>query len=96
MGEGVTHWEQEFPCFHHSYLEEAIEKQGDHHLYLPFSHDVHSVILHLEGIIGGQIHCLSFLAMVGSIDEAARRRREKFCSTLNLLEDKQHFEGGGL
>ena len=26
---------------HHSYLEEAIEKYRDHHLYPPFSHDVH-------------------------------------------------------
>ena len=82
MGEGVTHWEQDFPCFNHSYLEEAIEKQGDHYLYLPFSHDVHFVILHLEGIIGGQIHFLSFSSMVGSIDEATRRGREKFFSTL--------------
>ena len=43
---------------HHSYLEEAIEKQRNHHLYLPFSHDVHFAIFHLEGIIGGKIHCI--------------------------------------
>jgi len=35
-----------------------------------------------------------FSAMVGSIDEGRRRGREKFGSTLQLLEDKQHFEGG--
>ena len=37
--------------FHPSYLEEAIEQQGDYHLHLPFSHDVHYDILHLDEII---------------------------------------------
>ena len=35
--------------FHHSYLEEAIETQGDFHLCLLLSHDVYFGFTHLEG-----------------------------------------------
>ena len=78
--------------FHPSYLEEAIEQQGDFHLHLLLSHDVYFGFTHLEGYMEER-----FIAHFDELWWGLLMRRpqeeEEFFSTLQLLEDKKHVAG---
>ena len=90
IGNNISH------VFHHSYLEEAIEKQGDFHLHLLLSHDVHFSFTHLERYMEDKFITYYDELWWGLLMRRPQEEEEEFFSTLHLLEDKQHFEGGGL
>ena len=70
---------------HHSYLEEAIEQQGDFHLHPPLSH----VLTHLGGFV---VKIWWGLFMRRPQEEGGRN----FSLPLQFLEDKKNFGGGEL
>ena len=80
---------------HHSYLEEAIEQQGYHHLYHPFSHDVHLPYTWRKSWEDRFI-AYHFQPWWDLLMRPQEEGGGESCPTLQLLEDKQHFEGRGL
>ena len=77
--------------FHHSYLEEAIEPQGYFHLRLLLSHDVYFGFTHLEGYMEDRIFEYFDELWWVLLMRRPQEEEEEFFSTLQLLEDKQHF-----
>ena len=85
-----------FPhALHHSYLNEAIEQQEDHHLHLPFSHDVHLLSYTWRKSLEDRFIAYHFQPWWRLLkEEATRRRRGDFVLPLQFLEDKQRLGGG--
>ena len=84
-----------FPhALHHSYLNEALEKQEDHNLHLPFSHDVHLLSYTWRKSLEDRFIAYHFQPWWRLLKEKATRRRGEILQhPYSCLRTSNNWEG---